>query len=144
MMTKTFQAKPNEVPREWVLVDLEGKTLGRAASTIATILRGKTKPQFTPHADVGDFVVAVNAEKIQLSGSKWDNKKYYRHTGYPGGIRSFTARQVLARKPTELIRMAVKGMLPKNTLGRKLLKKLKVYRAAEHPHQAQQPKPTEI
>jgi large subunit ribosomal protein L13 len=143
-MDKTFQAKPNEVPRNWVLVDLEGKTLGRAATAIANILRGKTKPQFTPHVDTGDFVVAINAEKIRLTGDKWDKKKYHRHSGYPGGIRSFTARQMMQRKPTELLRQAVKGMLPKTSLGSKLLKKLKIYAAAEHPHQAQQPTSTEI
>jgi large subunit ribosomal protein L13 len=143
-MDKTFQAKPNEVPRSWVLVDLEGKTLGRAATAIANILRGKTKPQFTPHVDTGDFVVAINAEKIKLSGDKWEKKRYHRHSGYPGGIRSLTARQLIQRKPTEILRLAVKGMLPKTSLGSKLLKKLKIYAAAEHPHQAQQPTPTEI
>lgn len=143
-MQKSFNAKPNQVPREWVLVDLEGKTLGRAASAIANVLRGKTKPQFTPHVDTGDFVVAVNAQKVQLSGNKLDAKRYYRHSGYPGGIRSFSAGQMLQRKPDEVLRLAVKGMLPKNALGRKLLKKLKIYPQAEHPHQAQQPKPLEI
>jgi len=143
-MNKTYHAKPNEVPREWVVVDLDGKTLGRAACAIATILRGKNKPQFTPHVDTGDFVVALNVDKVKLSGRKLDNKRYYRHSGYMGGIRSLTASQMLARKPGEVLRLAVKGMLPKNSLGRKLLRKLKVYAAAEHPHQAQQPKPLEI
>jgi len=143
-MQKSFNAKPNQVPREWVLVDLEGKTLGRAASAIANVLRGKTKPQFTPHVDTGDFVVAVNAQKVQLSGNKLNAKRYYRHSGYTGGIRSFSASQMLQRKPEEVLRLAVKGMLPKNALGRKLLKKLKIYPQAEHKHQAQQPKPLEI
>jgi large subunit ribosomal protein L13 len=144
LMHKTYQAKPNEIPREWVVVDLEGKTLGRAACAIANILRGKNKPQFTPHVDTGDFVVAVNADKVKLTGKKLDEKRYYRHSGYPGGIRSTTASQMLARKPTEVLRKAVRGMLPKNTLGRALLRKLKIYASAEHPHQAQQPKPLEI
>lgn len=143
-MHKTYSAKPNEVPRDWVVVDLDGKTLGRAATAIATVLRGKHRPQFTPHVDTGDFVVAVNAHKIKLTGKKMDSKRYYRHSGYPGGIRSLTVSQVLARHPDRVLRMAVKGMLPKNALGRKLLRKLKIYAAAEHPHQAQQPKPLEI
>jgi large subunit ribosomal protein L13 len=141
---KTYQAKPNEVPRDWVVVDLEGKTLGRAACAIARVLRGKGKPQFTPHVDTGDFVVAVNAHKVQVSGNKTDSKRYYRHSGYPGGIRSLNLAQMLDRKPEEVLRLAVKGMLPKNALGRKLLKKLKIYASADHPHQAQQPKPLEI
>ena len=143
-MNKTFQAKPGEVERAWVLVDLNGKTLGRAASEIAKILRGKNKPQFTPHVDTGDFVVAVNAEKVRLSGNKRKQKRYYRHSGYPGGIRSLCAEEMLDRKPDDVVRIAVKGMLPKNALGRQLLKKLKVYGDASHPHQAQQPTPTEI
>ena len=141
---KTYQAKTGEVPRNWVLVDLEGKTLGRAASAIAMILRGKTKPQYTPHVDAGDFVVAINAHKVHVTGNKRDNKRYIHHSGYPGGLRIFTVGQMLDRKPTEVLRLAVRGMLPKNTLGRKLLKKLKIYASAEHPHQAQQPKPVEI
>lgn len=144
MNRKTYQAKPNEVPREWVVVDLDGKTLGRAATAIADILRGKTKPQFTPHVDTGDFVVAINADKIYLSGNKRANKRYYRHSGYPGGIRSLSAEQVLERKPDEVIRHAVKGMLPKTSLGRNLLKKFKIYAGQEHPHAAQQPKTLEI
>lgn len=144
MNRKTYQAKPNEVPRDWVVVDLDGKTLGRAATAIADILRGKTKPQFTPHVDTGDFVVAINADKIFLSGNKRANKRYYRHSGYPGGIRSLSAEQLLERKPDEVIRHAVKGMLPKTSLGRNLLKKLKVYAGQEHPHAAQQPKTLEI
>ena len=143
-MHKTYSAKPGEVSRDWVVVDLEGKTLGRAATAIAMVLRGKNKPQFTPHVDTGDFVVAVNADKVHLSGNKLERKRYFRHTGFPGGIRSLTASQMLARKPDQVLRLAVKGMLPKNTLGRQLLRKLKIYATAEHPHQAQQPKPLEI
>jgi large subunit ribosomal protein L13 len=143
-MDKTYQAKPNEVPRNWVVVNLEGKTLGRAASAIARILRGKNKPEFTPHVDTGDFVIAINADKVQLTGRKLDLKRYYRHSGYPGGIRIMTAGQMLRRKPGEVLRLAVKGMLPKNTLGRKLIRKLKVYASPEHPHRAQQPKTVEI
>lgn len=144
MNTKTYQAKPNKVARNWVLVDLDGKTLGRAATAIARILRGKNKPQFTPHVDTGDFVVAVNAAKIHTTGSKTDKKRYYRHTGFPGGIRSLTLGQMMQRKPTDVLRKAVKGMLPKNALGRKLLKKLKIYASPEHPHQAQKPEQMEI
>ncbi len=143
-MQKTYQAKPSEVPRDWYVVDMDGKTLGRAAAEIAKVLRGKNKPEFTPHVDTGDFVVAINVHKLRLTGNKWEGKQYHRHTGYIGGLRTFTAREVFDRKPTELLRMAVKGMLPKNSLGRRLLKKLKVYAAAEHPHQAQQPQPLEI
>lgn len=143
-MNKTFQAKPNEVTRNWVLVDLNGKTLGRAACTIASILRGKNKPEFTPHVDTGDFVVVVNADKVKLTGDKLNSKLYYRHTGYPGGIRTVTAAQLLVKKPEQVIKKAVKGMLPKSTLGRNLLKKLKIYAGADHPHSAQQPKPLEI
>jgi len=141
---KTYQAKPNEVQRNWVVVDLDGKTLGRAASAIATLLRGKHKPEFTPHVDTGDFVVAVNADKVKLTGNKWQNKQYHRHTGYVGSLRTFTAEQMLKRHPEDILRLAVRGMLPKTTLGRQLLKKLKIYTAPEHPHQAQQPKAMEI
>jgi len=143
-MNKTLQVKPGEATRDWVLVNLEGQTLGRAASAIAMILRGKTKPTYTPHVDMGDFVVAVNADKVNLTGRKPDQKRYYWHSGYPGGVRTFTARELLQRKPTELLRIAVRGMLPKNTLGRKLIKKLKIYATPDHPHQAQQPKAVEI
>jgi len=141
---KTFQAKPGQIDQAWHLIDLEGKTLGRAAAAIAVILRGKNKPQFTPHVDTGDFVVAVNAAKVRLTGSKLTSKRYYRHSLYPGGIHSRTAREMLDRKPQELVRHAVKGMLPKNALGRKLLKKLKVYGEGSHPHEAQKPQPREI
>lgn len=143
-MTKTFNAKPEEVDRNWIVIDLEGKTLGRAATAIARILRGKNKPQYTPHVDTGDFVVVVNADKVYLSGKKKDVKHYHQHSDYPGGFRSFTVNEMLQRKPEEVIRHAVKGMLPKNSLGRKLLKKLKIYTTAEHPHAAQQPTPLEI
>ena len=136
---KTYQAKTNEVPRNWVVVDVGGKTLGRAATAIAMMLRGKTKPQFTPHTDAGDFVVAVNAHKIALTGDKLLSKFYYHHSSYPGGLRRMNVEQMLQHRPTDVLRLAVRGMLPKNHLGKKLLKKLKIYAAAEHPHAAQQP-----
>ena len=140
---KTYCAKPEEVTREWYLVDAEGKTLGRLATQIADTLRGKRKPQFTPHVDTGDFVIVVNAEKIQVTGNKLDQKRYYRHSGYPGGIRSRTLREQLDRRPTEVLRVAVKGMLPKNRLARQQITKLKIYAGPEHPHEAQNPKPLE-
>jgi large subunit ribosomal protein L13 len=140
---KTYSAKPGEVTREWYLVDAEGKTLGRLATQIADTLRGKRKPQYTPHVDTGDFVVVVNAEKIQVTGSKLDKKRYYRHSGYPGGLRSRTLREQLDRRPTEVLRVAVKGMLPKNRLARQQLTKLKIYAGPEHPHEAQNPRPLE-
>ncbi len=138
---KTYQQKPSEVQREWFVVDAQGKVLGRLASRIAAILRGKHKPTFTPHVDGGDFVVVVNAEKVRLTGRKREEKVYYWHTGYPGGIKSATAGQMLERKPEWVIQKAVQRMLPKNPLGRRMLKKLKVYRGPDHPHSAQQPKP---
>lgn len=141
---KTYQAKDGHVEQKWVLVDLEGKTLGRAATQIASILRGKTKATFTPHVDTGDFVVVVNADKIKLTGKKLRDKFYHWHSSYPGGLRSFSAQEMLQRKPTEVLRLAVKGMLPKNTLGRNMIKKLKIYAAADHPHTAQAPTPIEI
>jgi large subunit ribosomal protein L13 len=140
---KTYSAKPGEVTREWYLVDAEGKTLGRLATQIADTLRGKRKPQYTPHVDTGDFVVVVNAEKIQVTGNKLDQKRYYRHSGYPGGLRSRTLREQLERRPTEVLRVAVKGMLPKNRLARQQITKLKIYAGPEHPHEAQNPKPLE-
>ncbi|HEX6952157.1 MAG TPA: 50S ribosomal protein L13 [Gaiellaceae bacterium] len=140
---KTYSAKPGEVTREWYLVDAEGKTLGRLATQIADTLRGKRKPQFTPHVDTGDFVIVVNAEKIQVTGNKLDQKRYYRHSGYPGGLRSRTLREQLDRRPTEVLRVAVKGMLPKNRLARQQITKLKIYAGPEHPHEAQNPKPLE-
>ena len=140
---KTYSAKPGEITREWYLVDAEGKTLGRLATQIADTLRGKRKPQYTPHIDTGDFVVVVNAEKIQVTGNKLDQKRYYRHSGYPGGLRSRTLREQLERRPTEVLRVAVKGMLPKNRLARQQITKLKIYAGPEHPHEAQNPKPLE-
>ena len=140
---KTYSAKPGEVTREWYLVDAEGKTLGRLATQIADTLRGKRKPQFTPHVDTGDFVIVVNAEKIQVTGNKLDQKRYYRHSGYPGGLRSRTLREQLDRRPTEVLRVAVKGMLPKNRLARQQITKLKIYAGPEHPHEAQNPRPLE-
>jgi large subunit ribosomal protein L13 len=141
---KTYNAKPGEVAREWYVVDAEGQILGRLATQIADTLRGKRKPQYTPHVDTGDFVVVVNAEKIAVTGSKLDQKRYYRHSGYPGGLRSRTLRDQLERRPTEVIRTAVKGMLPKNRLARQQLTKLKVYAGPEHPHQAQNPRPLNL
>jgi large subunit ribosomal protein L13 len=130
--------------REWYVVDADGKILGRMASEIARVLRGKNKVIFTPNADTGDFVIVINAKGVRLSGHKLDDKIYYRHTNYPGGIRSRTAADLLENKPEDLIHLAVKGMLPKNRLGRKLAAKLKVYSGAEHPHEAQKPKPLAI
>jgi large subunit ribosomal protein L13 len=141
---KTYSAKPGEITREWYLVDADGQTLGRLATMIADTLRGKRKPQFTPHVDTGDFVVVVNAEKIHVTGQKLDQKRYYRHSGYPGGLRSRTLREQLDRRPTEVLRMAVKGMLPKNRLARQQLTKLKIYAGPEHPHESQNPKPLEM
>jgi large subunit ribosomal protein L13 len=141
---KTYSAKPGEVTREWYLVDAEGRTLGRLATQIADTLRGKRKPQYTPHVDTGDFVIVVNAEKIQVTGNKLDQKRYYRHSGYPGGLRSRTLREQLDRRPTEVLRVAVKGMLPKNRLARQQITKLKIYAGPEHPHEAQNPKPLEV
>jgi large subunit ribosomal protein L13 len=141
---KTYSAKPGEVTREWWLVDAEGQTLGRLATLIADTLRGKRKPQYTPHVDTGDFVVVVNAERIVVTGNKLDQKRYYRHSGYPGGLRSRSLREQLDRRPTEVIRTAVKGMLPRNRLARQQLTKLKVYAGPEHPHEAQAPKPLQV
>lgn len=138
---KTFTARKGEVPRQWYVVDAQGKVLGRLASRIAMVLRGKTKAVYTPHMDTGDFVVVVNAAQVQLTGRKLDNKIYYRHSGYPGGLKEISARHLLQKKPEEILRYAVRGMLPKNGLGRHLLKKLKIYAGGTHPHQAQQPAP---
>ena len=137
---KTQVAKKEEVTREWYLVDGENLVLGRVATRIANILRGKNKPLFTPSVDTGDFVIVVNAEKIALTGNKLADKMYYSHSGYPGGIKSISAGKLLEKKPEEIIRKAVKGMLPKNKLARHMLNKLKVYSGPEHPHKAQQPK----
>ena len=141
---KTYSAKPGEVTREWYLVDADGKTLGRLATQIADTLRGKRKPQYTPHVDTGDIVIVVNAEKIAVTGNKLDQKRYYRHSGYPGGLRSRTLREQLERRPTEVLRVAVKGMLPKNRLARQQITKLKIYAGPEHPHEAQNPRPLEL
>lgn len=143
-MRTTFMAKPNQVERKWYVVDAEGQTLGRLASQVATVLRGKNKPEFTPHVDAGDFVVVINADKVKLTGKKLSDKKYYFHSLHPGGLKTFTAAEMLAKKPEKLIELAVKGMLPKNRLGRQLYTKLKVYAGAEHPHQAQKPEVLEI
>ena len=141
---KTFVATPANRQRDWYVVDAEGKTLGRLATQIADTLRGKLKPEYTPHIDTGDFVVVVNAEKISVTGNKRAEKKYYRHTGYPGGIKERTLAEMLDRRPEEVIRKAVKGMLPRNRLARKQLTKLKVYAGPEHPHVAQKPAPMEF
>jgi large subunit ribosomal protein L13 len=143
-MQKTWNAKPGELQRRWYLVDAEGKTLGRLATQIADLLRGKGKPQYTPHVDTGDFVIVGNAEKIAVTGKKLDEKLYYRHSGYPGGLRSRTLREQLERRPTEVLRKAVKGMLPKNRLARQQINKLKIYAGPEHPHDAQKPEPLEV
>ena len=138
---KTFNLKAENVERRWYVVDAEGQTLGRLATRIADTLRGKDKPQYTPHVDTGDFVVVVNAERIHVTGKKLDEKIYYRHSGYPGGLRQRTLREQLDRRPTEVLRKAVKGMLPRNRLSRAQLTKLKVYAGPDHPHAAQAPKP---
>ena len=141
---KTISTKPSDVQRAWHVVDLEGKTVGRAATAIATVLRGKHKPTFTPHVDTGDFVIAVNADKVVFTGNKLQDKKYYRHSGYPGGLRETTAAEQLEKHPERVIFAAVRGMLPKGPLGRRILKKFKVYAGADHPHAAQQPSAMEV
>jgi large subunit ribosomal protein L13 len=141
---RTYVATPQDRERNWLVVDAAGQTLGRLSTQIADALRGKRKPAYTPHVDTGDFVVVINAEKIAVTGKKLQEKRYYRHSGYPGGIKSRTLAEQLQRRPEEVIRHAVKGMLPRTRLGRKQLTKLKVYAGPEHPHQAQQPKPMEI
>lgn len=143
-MMKTWNAKPGDVAREWYVVDADGLTLGRLATTIADTLRGKRKPTYTPHIDTGDFVIVVNAEKIAVTGKKLDEKMYYRHSGYPGGIKQRTLREQLDRQPTEVLRKAVKGMLPRNRLARAQLGKLKIYAGPVHPHEAQAPKPLKL
>ena len=141
---KTYSAKPDSVRRDWYLVDAEGKTLGRLATALAHRLRGKHKPVFTPHVDTGDFIVVINAEKIRVTGRKLKDKIYYRHTGTIGNMKREPLEKLLATHPERAIEIAVKGMLPKNSLGRQMFKKLKVMRGAEHPHAAQQPKPLEL
>jgi len=139
MMQKTYMAKADEVERKWYIIDASGKTLGRMASEIARILRGKHKPIYTPHIDTGDYVIVVNAEKVKVTGKKRQNKIYYHHTGYPGGLKVISYDKLLEKKPERIIETAVKGMLPHNRLGRKMYKKLKVYAGPNHPHQAQKP-----
>ena len=141
---KTFQAKKESVVHQWYLVNAEGKVLGRLATELAMILRGKKKPIYTPHVDTGDFVVVVNANKVALTGKKMKDKMYYHHSGHPGGFKTTSAEKLLSRKPTELIRLAVKGMLPKNSLGRQMITKLKIYAGPNHRHEAQAPIPLEI
>ena len=142
-MQKTWNAKPGEVARDWYVVDADGQTLGRLATQIADSLRGKNKPEYTPHCDTGDFVIVVNAEKISVTGNKRQEKRYYRHSGYPGGLKTRTLAEMLDRRPEEVIRKAVKGMLPRNRLGRAQLTKLKIYAGPDHPHAAQKPEPME-
>ena len=141
---KTFVAKPSDRQRDWYVVDAQGLTLGRLATQIADVLRGKRKPTYTPHIDTGDFVIVVNAEKIAVTGNKRADKLYHRHSGYPGGLRTRTFEQMITRRPEEIIRIAVKGMMPRNRLARKQLTKLKVYAGPEHPHIAQRPADLEL
>ncbi len=141
---KTYSAKPGDIEREWYVIDAENMVVGRLASRVASILRGKHKPMFTPHMDTGDYVVVINAEKVRFTGAKETDKKYYRHSNYPGGLKERTPKEVRQRKPTFLVSNAVKGMLPKGPLGRQMLTKLKVYAGSEHPHEAQKPKALEL
>ncbi len=141
---KSYMARPLEVERKWHVIDAEGQTLGRLATEIARLLRGKNKPQYTPHVDTGDFVVVVNAEKVVVTGKKAEQKVYYRHTGYPGGLRETSYEVMLERRPTEILRKAVRGMMPRTRLGRQQFRKLKIYAGPEHPHEAQSPEPYEV
>jgi large subunit ribosomal protein L13 len=141
---KTFSAKPQDIERKWFVVDAQGQTLGRLATRIATVLRGKHKPVYTPHMDCGDYVIVVNADKIQVTGHKLEQKTYYRHSGYPGGLRQVSLRRQLQVHPDRVIEAAVRGMLPHNRLGRKMFKKLKIYAGPTHPHEAQQPTALEL
>ena len=141
---KSYVAKPADIERKWYVVDAEGKTLGRLATEVATVLRGKHKPTFTPHMDCGDYVIVVNADKVDVTGKKRKEKVYKRHTGYPGGLREITFDKLIAKKPEEIVRHAVKGMMPKGKLGRQMYKKLKVYAGPEHNHQAQKPETLEV
>lgn len=141
---KTYATTPAIIERRWWLVDAKGMTLGRVASKVAPILRGTHKPYFTPHLDTGDYVVVVNADKIRVTGKRMDQKIYYRHSGYPGGLKSMTLREMMAKHPNRALKLAIKGMLPKGPLGRQMFKKLKIYAGAEHPHQAQQPDVLEL
>ena len=144
MKKYTYSAKDTDNQGRWCLVDAENAILGRLASTVAARLRGKHNPLFTPHVDTGDWIIVINADKVALTGRKWDQKNYYRHSGYIGGLKTITARKLMEKRPEDLIRFAVKGMLPKNRLGRKLFKKLKVYSGDQHPHEAQQPEVLEV
>lgn len=144
MVRTTYMAREQDLERKWYLVDADGKTLGRLASRVAAILRGKHKPAFTPHLDMGDHVVVINAEQVRLTGKKRQGKTYYRHSFYPGGLKAVSAERMLQQKPDRVIELAVKGMLPHNRLGRKMAKKLKVYRGPDHPHQAQNPERIEV
>ncbi len=141
---KTYMAKPAEVDRKWFIIDASGQKLGRLASEIASILRGKHKPTYTPHVDSGDYIIVINADKVQLTGKKLQQKKYRYHTGYPGGLKEIDYQTMLRKRPEKVIEIAVKGMLPHNRLGRKMFKKLKVYRGDQHPHQAQRPEFREL
>lgn len=141
MPVKTYTPRVSDIDRKWYIVDAEGQTLGRIATRIATVLRGKHKPIYTPHLDTGDFVVVINAEKVQVTGNKQFEKLYYRHSRYPGGLSSLRFEEMIERHPDRVIRLAVKGMLPKNTLGKQMLKKLRIYAGPEHPHKGQQPEP---
>ena len=143
-MIKTYSAKAEDIKREWLVVDAEGKTLGRLSTEIATILRGKHKPIFTPHVDCGDFVIVINADKIRVTGDRLDQKMYYRHSGYMGGLKQVSLRQMLQTHPERVLQLSVRGMLPKNRLGRQVFKKLKVYASPTHPHAAQQPRVLEL
>lgn len=144
MKKYTYSAKDTDNQGRWYLVDAENAILGRLASTVAARLRGKHNPLFTPHVDTGDWIIVINADKVALTGKKWDQKNYYRHSGYIGGLKTITAKKLMEKRPEDLIRFAVKGMLPKNRLGRKLFKKLKVYSGEQHPHEAQQPEVFEV
>jgi len=141
---KTYSAKPKDIQREWFVVDADGVPLGRLATKVATILRGKHKPMYTPNIDVGDHVIVINAEKVALTGRKAQSKVYYRHSGYPGGLKEITFQRMIEKHPERVIEIAVKGMLPHNSLGRQMYRKLKVYAGSEHPHTAQQPKALDI
>ncbi len=141
---KTFSAKPETVKRDWFVIDAAGQTLGRLATEIALRLRGKHKPEYTPHVDTGDYIVVINAEQVKVTGNKTTDKKYYSHSGFPGGIKEITFEKLVVRAPERIIETAVKGMLPKNPLGRAMYRKLKVYKGAEHPHTAQQPQELKI
>lgn len=136
---KSYMPKPDEIERKWYIVDADGMVLGRLASELAMILEGKRKPIYTPHLDTGDYVIVINAEKIKLTGNKWNKKNHYYHTGYPGGLKEVPYKEMLEKHPERIITLAVKGMLPKNSLGKQMLKKLRVFEGTEHPHEAQQP-----